>query len=140
MYECLFAAAAYQNASAWARYLKQAWRIGENANSELPGTADPATKPCMENAIWGQLVPRTSLGAFVHTYSWLCMECWFAAAAYQNASAWARYLKQAWRIGENANSELPGTADPATKPCMENAILGQLVPRTPLEASVHTLS
>ena len=27
--------------------------------------ADPATKPCMENAILGQLVPRTSFGAFV---------------------------------------------------------------------------
>ena len=31
-------------------------------------------------------------------------------------------------------------ADPATKPCMENTILGQLVPRTSLEASVHSLS
>lgn len=35
----------------------------------LPKPANPATKPCMENAIWGQLVPRTSLEAFVHTYS-----------------------------------------------------------------------
>ena len=26
----------------------------------------------MENAIWGQLVPRTSLEALVHSYSFLC--------------------------------------------------------------------
>ena len=31
-------------------------------------------------------------------------------------------------------------ADPAIKPCMESAILGQLAPRTSLEASVHSLS
>ena len=37
----------------------------------LPKTADPATKLYMENAIWGQLVPRTSWEAFVHTYSCL---------------------------------------------------------------------
>ena len=48
--------------------------------------ADPATKPCMENAILGQLVPRTSLEASVHILSWLCITAIFAATVDKNAS------------------------------------------------------
>ena len=43
-------------------------------------------------------------------------------------------------LAKVCKSRLPKMADPATKPCMENTILGQLVPRTSLEASVHTYS
>ena len=50
-------------------YVQTRGGLEQVEKSGHPKTANPATKPCMENAILGQLAPRTSLEAAVHTYS-----------------------------------------------------------------------
>ena len=71
----------------WARYIKQALHIRKNMeNQGLPKIANPATNPCMENAIWSQLVPRTCLEASVHISSWLCIAAIFAATVDTDSS------------------------------------------------------